>query len=153
MNIENSPVYASPSNGIVERAIQAVQGQVRVLKFAAEERLQVELAVGHAIWPWLIEHAAFLLNRGEVGHDGKTAYTRLFGKPNKGAGNEFGERVHYKWRVDTSLRARWEDGIWLGRRWGTMTHIVAVSADEVVEVRGWRAGPSWRDGTGRSFRL
>lgn len=29
----------------------------------------------HVIWPWLMERAMFLLNRGEVGHDGKTAGT------------------------------------------------------------------------------
>ena len=34
--IENSPVGSSASNGVVERAKQSVQGQVRVMKLALE---------------------------------------------------------------------------------------------------------------------
>eukprot|EP00969_Alexandrium_andersonii_P027016 1178396-Alexandrium_andersonii.AAC.1 len=34
-----------------------------------------------------------------------------------------------------SLNPRWESGVWLGRRWGTASHIVAVSAHEVRNVR------------------
>ena len=34
-----------------------------------------------------------------------------------------------------SLDARWEDGIWLGRRWGGITHIVVAGPDEALEVR------------------
>ena len=71
--VEHSPVGASASNGSVERAIQSVEAQVRVLKLALEHRYKVELPAKHAMIPWMIEYAAFLLNRFEVGHDGKTA--------------------------------------------------------------------------------
>eukprot|EP00969_Alexandrium_andersonii_P098886 4363712-Alexandrium_andersonii.AAC.1 len=37
--------------------------------------------------------------------------------------------------MDRSLNPRWESGIWLGRRWGTASRIVAVSPTEVREVR------------------
>eukprot|EP00969_Alexandrium_andersonii_P285627 12628105-Alexandrium_andersonii.AAC.1 len=37
--------------------------------------------------------------------------------------------------MDRSLSPRWESGIWLGRRWGTASHIVAISPAEVREVR------------------
>ena len=40
---EHSPVGSSASNGLVERAIQSVQGQVRVLKLALEGRWSVEI--------------------------------------------------------------------------------------------------------------
>ena len=36
--VENSPVGSSQSNGVAEKAIQSVQGQVRVLKLALEKR-------------------------------------------------------------------------------------------------------------------
>eukprot|EP00969_Alexandrium_andersonii_P065844 2903285-Alexandrium_andersonii.AAC.1 len=36
---------------------------------------------------------------------------------------------------DRSLDARWESGVWLGRRWGAGAHVVAVSDHEVREVR------------------
>eukprot|EP00969_Alexandrium_andersonii_P368443 15472925-Alexandrium_andersonii.AAC.1 len=37
--------------------------------------------------------------------------------------------------MDRSLNPRWGSGIWLGRRWGTASHIVAASPTEVREVR------------------
>eukprot|EP00969_Alexandrium_andersonii_P013273 579101-Alexandrium_andersonii.AAC.1 len=37
--------------------------------------------------------------------------------------------------MDRSLNPRWEPGTWLGRRWGSAAHIVAVSATEVRTVR------------------
>ena len=49
----------------------------------------------HPIMLWLVEHAAELTTKHLVGHDGKTAYTRLFGKPCRDEGFEFGERVHF----------------------------------------------------------
>ena len=133
--LEAPPAYEPQSNGSVENAVQQVKGMVRTLMLALEARIQGEIPVLHPVMLWLVEHAGELLTKHLIGRDGRTAYARLFGKPNRGEGYEFGERVHYKRRVDASLGARWEDGIWLGRRWGTMTHIVAVSADEVVEVR------------------
>ena len=62
MNVENSPVHRSASNGVVERGIQAVQGQVRVLRSSVEAKFGVKLVQHHPIWPWLIEYAAWCLN-------------------------------------------------------------------------------------------
>ena len=58
----------------MEMAIQSVEQHVRVLKSALEGRWGVKLETGHPAIPWITEHAAVLLNRFEVGHDGKTAY-------------------------------------------------------------------------------
>ena len=98
MSVESSPAYSSASNGVVERGVQSVQGFVRVLRSAVEEKLGVQLHMGHAVWPWLIEYAAFLLNRGEVGHDGRTAYERTKGKQGKLPGATFAEKILWKRR-------------------------------------------------------
>ena len=37
-SVEMSPAYSSASNGVVERGVQTVQGQVRVLRSAVEEK-------------------------------------------------------------------------------------------------------------------
>eukprot|EP00969_Alexandrium_andersonii_P140235 6203581-Alexandrium_andersonii.AAC.1 len=37
--------------------------------------------------------------------------------------------------MDRSLNPRWESGTWLGRRWGSASHIVAADAHEVRSVR------------------
>ena len=43
-------------------------------------------------------------------------------------GVEFGERAFYKKRNydhnENHLEARWLPGTWLGKRWGTQTHIL-----------------------------
>eukprot|EP00969_Alexandrium_andersonii_P030407 1326224-Alexandrium_andersonii.AAC.1 len=68
-----------------------------------------------------------------MGHDGQAAFERLFGKPSRGDGYEFGEQVFYRARpddVDRSLNQRREPGTRLGRRWGTASHIVAVRPHE-----------------------
>eukprot|EP00969_Alexandrium_andersonii_P240820 10630937-Alexandrium_andersonii.AAC.1 len=87
---------------------------------------------------WLVEHAGELPAKHLVGHDGRTALERLFGKTSRDDGYEFGQQVHYRVRpddVDRSLSTRWGSGTWLGRRWGAASRIVAVSAHEVRSVR------------------
>eukprot|EP00969_Alexandrium_andersonii_P136596 6042592-Alexandrium_andersonii.AAC.1 len=60
------------------------------------------------------------------------------GEPSRDDGYEFGERVFYRVRpldMGRSLSPRWGSGLWLGRRWGTAVHIVAVSPHEAREAR------------------
>ena len=71
MVVEHSPVHSSKSNGIVERAVQSVQGLIRTMRSAVEEKWGVKLEVDHAVWPWLVECAGWVLSRADVGADGK----------------------------------------------------------------------------------
>ena len=88
--VEQSPVASSACNGVIERGNLSVEGQVRVLKDAFEARLGKKVPSDHAALAWLVEFAAVLINRSEVGHDGKTPYERLRRKPSKLLGLEFG---------------------------------------------------------------
>ena len=63
MSIENSSVGSSKSNGIVERAIQSVQGMIRTICSDIEGRWRVKIDATHSIWPWIAEQASFLLMR------------------------------------------------------------------------------------------
>ena len=94
--VENSPVGSSASNGVIERHIQVVEQQVRVMKSALEEKWAVGIPSKHCLLPWIIEYAGLLLNRFEVGKDGKTAYERCKGEKAKTLGIEFGESVLWK---------------------------------------------------------
>ena len=58
---ENSPTYSHQSNGIVERGVQSVEGMIRTLRSALEERMGEELLIGDAIWPWFVEYSSYLL--------------------------------------------------------------------------------------------
>ena len=97
-SVEMSPAYSSASNGVVERGVQTVQVQVRVLRSAVEEKWGVKLETVHSIGPWLVEYASFLINRGEVGHDGKTPYERCKAKRGKLPGLAFGEKILWRRR-------------------------------------------------------
>eukprot|EP00969_Alexandrium_andersonii_P372700 15482325-Alexandrium_andersonii.AAC.1 len=49
------------------------------------------------------------------------------------------------------LSPPWESGIWLGRRWGATSHIVAASPTEVREVRAAARRP-WVEHQSREER-
>ena len=65
---------SSQPNGFIERAIQDVEGQVRMVKLAFESHIGEKVRSDHNSISWLVEYAAVLLNRGQVGQDGKTSY-------------------------------------------------------------------------------
>ena len=115
---ENSPVGASQSNGVIERAVQSVAGQVRVLLGALEEKWGFAVPCDHPLLPYVVEYAGVLLNRFEVGADGRTAYERNKGKKATTLGVGIGEAV--LWRRKKlggalgKLTSLWEDGIFLG---------------------------------------
>ena len=106
---------SSGSNGRVERAIQSVQDQVRVMRVALQDRWKVDVSHRHAVFPWMLEYAAHLLNRYEVGRDGRTAYERLKAKKAKPLGMEFGELVQWRTRPNRG-RCSWEAGLGVGPR-------------------------------------
>jgi hypothetical protein len=97
--------------------VQAVEGQLRALLLAFEGRLGRRLDVKERVVTFMPEHAAYLLNRLEVGKDGKTSYERTRGKKATLLGIEFGEKLLYKMKKDAKMaeaRARWEYGIFVG---------------------------------------
>eukprot|EP00969_Alexandrium_andersonii_P245517 10849634-Alexandrium_andersonii.AAC.1 len=59
---------------------------------ALQERFQGEVPVDYPAMLWLVEHAGKLLAEYLVGHDGRTEFERLMGKPSRDDGYEFGER-------------------------------------------------------------
>lgn len=76
---ESSPVGSSSSNGVIGRGTQSVEGQARKIKSALEAHLGTKIPSDRSIVPWMIEYASVLLNRGQVGEDGKRSYERLEG--------------------------------------------------------------------------
>ena len=117
---KTSPVGSSSSNGIVERGIQSVEEQVRVLVSALEEKWKSKIPDRHSIWPWLVEYAGFLLNRCNVGNDGKTAYERMKGEAAHFADHEFGAVILWKKKHMRGplgkLGSIWSKGIYSGMK-------------------------------------
>ena len=142
--LEESPVGASASNGVIERGNQTLAGQIRVLKDALETRLKTKVAGDHNIITWMVEFAAVLVNRYEVGRDGKTPYERLKGKNSKVLGLEFGEKLHFRRSRAGGKLAKldmaWSDGVFLGFR-SQSGEVIVGTEDGVMKTRTVRRKP------------
>jgi hypothetical protein len=144
VTLESAPTE-SESNGAVENAVKLVKGMVRVHLLALEQKVGGRFPSTHPILAWLIEHVSDLITKYLQGADGRTAYERLYGKRVHEEALEFGERIQWRKRraqdSNVVLDARWADGIWLGRRWGTCHNRVSLNR-EVFEVRAVQRRPA-----------
>ena len=141
--LEHTPTGDSRANGRVERAVQQVEKQTRVLKLAVEEELGA-FSVRHPAFTWLVMHAADVYNKFHVGADGRTAYERIRGRAYSGEMYEFGQCMLYKTSCKVQggdMGARWMKGIWLGKRFTTEEHILATTEGLVAVAGAVRAHP------------
>ena len=114
------------------------------MKSQLDDRYLVRIAVEHPILTWLCEHAAYLLNRLEVGHDGKTAYVRMKGKRATVLGIEFGETIMWKQKpvgVSRKLETQWQFGVFIGVRRSSGELVVADQLHGVKCARTIRRVP------------
>ena len=74
---ERPPVGESQSEGIIESAVELVASQARTLKAALEHPMGTRVPPDARILCWVVEFAAHLMNRCDIGSDGKTSLQRL----------------------------------------------------------------------------
>ena len=85
---------------------------VQELKDALEMRLETETSSNHNILAWLVEFAGTVVNRYEVGRDGKTPYKALAWEAVKVDWTlEFGEKVNFR-RTAVGTRMAKFDSLW-----------------------------------------
>ena len=142
----NPAAYNPESNGPCEKAVQDVTGQVRTLKIGLEYRLKQKVSEADAIMQWAIEHAAFLINRYSVGHDGMTPYERLTGRKWNRPLVEFGETVLAKLALRKRQQGRLKKqkhklshrsvvAVWVGQIARTGEHVVIKQDGQAVRCR------------------
>ena len=90
----------SQSNGIIEPAVGLNAGQARTLKGA-------RVLPDARMLCWLVEFAAYLMNRYDIGSDGKTPLRRLHGRRDNTPILELGERILYV-PAKTARGGKWE---------------------------------------------
>ena len=94
----------------------------------------------HPALAWLVSHAAWTINRRQVGEDGKTNYERLKGKRFKRQEYEFGQCGWYLkpgTRGQNEWLSRWGKGVYLGYR--EKSNEIYVGAPQgVIKVRDFR---------------
>ena len=81
--VERSPVREPQCNGFIEAGVKTVEGMVRTMKLNLEHHFHECIEVDHPTFYWLVRHAADVSTKFQKGVDGKTAYERLKGKPQR----------------------------------------------------------------------
>jgi len=105
-------------------------GQVRALKLQLENSYNTRLTSKHPIMPWMVKHAAYLLNRYAIHADGNTSYYRRWNKEHKTPICDCGETVLYmlpKAKQMPKMGARFFPAIWLGKDTSSITNKVVRS--------------------------
>ena len=115
--VEDSPKKSSGSNGVVERAVQEVEGSIRAGFLALQHRVGRRIDARERLVAFLPEYMVYLMNRLKTGEDGKTVYERVRGKQGSVVGVEFGERycIRSKRAVDFRKSTRGGNMVYL---WG-----------------------------------
>ena len=138
--------YNPQSNGGAEKAVQDVTDLMRRMPvFEGKVRSRLDLTLP---WSrWLVRHAAFVLTRYQVGHDGLTPWRTLTGRAWNSHVFHFGEKVMGRLvlkkpsidrtdsRGKTKLASRSLPSVWLGVYPRTGEHIVALESGEAIRVR------------------
>ena len=115
--LEHSPAFDSRANGMAERAVQSLEGQIRTMVLALEHKLQTKIDADDCVIPWLIVYAAVLINRFHVGADNKTNLERLRGRKSKRELVEFGESVLWlpqEYKDQPKLDSKFLEGNFIG---------------------------------------
>ena len=134
---EHSAVAESSSNGLIERFVQSIEGQLRTLKSALETRIGARIPNTHPVLAWAIEYSAVLVSKYHVGEDNRTGYSRLHGQECSEALAEFGELVlyHVPAKFRKKLDPRWKYGVFLGRSLSSDEAFVGTRGGHVVRAR------------------
>ena len=134
---ENPPTYESQSNGVPENANQRVQSQFTTLGNAVETKIGEIIEESSPLIEWLVKLAADLINRFQVGEDGKTSFQRWKTKKFNEELPEFGEKVMFK-APDTKgkdkANVRWREGHYLGV-FDKSNELLICLPDGVIKVR------------------
>ena len=113
-------------NGFVERGVRTIEEMVRRIKLDVEARHNLNIEVNHRVIPWIVERCSDLVNRIQVGQDGRTAFERLTGKCCRGEVLPICGPVlpGMSGMVQGGVLAeRWFVGLWFGKRFRTEEHI------------------------------
>ena len=125
--VRQSPAYTSQAQGSVERFHRTLVEQVRAHKLQLENNYNTRLTSKHPIMPWMVKHAAYLLNRYGTHTDGN-----LVALATRGAGTRNARHRLWIWwnsslPVLPKMEARFFPAIWRGKDTSTNSNKVIRS--------------------------
>ena len=129
---KQSPAYSSQSQGSIERFHRTPFNQVRTPTAQLKNNKLNIISINHPIMPWVIRHAAYLLNRYAIHNDGKTSYFRRWNKEHKTPLCELGETIQYMiplYKRMPKLESRFYIGICLGKDTMTSGSIIGIQGN------------------------
>ena len=135
--IQSSPRRSHQSNGSVKNYQKQLQGHVRTMLTALQDRTQYRPTTGSALMKWIVRQAAWLMPCFK-GHDVQSPFYRAMGGPHRGQFQELGEPVLARLPVvgkgsaipASKLANRRNSAVWLGKSDLTDEHV--VTTDEGV---------------------
>ena len=117
MSIRATPKDWKQAHGSIGKMQQTLFGQSRTLRLQLQERIRTDINSNHCIFPWIVKHSQFLLNRYLTHEDGHTSYFRRWKRDYQGSLCEFGETVLFRMpgKLRNKANTAWYTGIWLGK--------------------------------------
>ena len=76
---ETTPRYSSQFLGAVGSTQSLLQKQVRTFKTDLETKVKSHLLTSMTVWPWLVRHSVWLVERYQMRANGRTSYQDCFG--------------------------------------------------------------------------
>lgn len=143
--LEIAPKGDSKGNGIAERAVQQVEEMVRAHKPALENAVGQRIPIGHPCIPWLVQHAADLVNRFRVMKDGTTAYQPVKKRKSSSEMHEFCFPLLHCVSGEVQGRVMAErcyEGLWLGKHFASGEDLVSMEDGLVVRARTTKERPA-----------
>ncbi len=115
--MEEAPVGDHQANGVAENSVKNLQGQLRVLKDALESRIKKRVDGEHLTVPWMVMHAATVINKGRKDDEAFMPHRRREGKEFNRPVADIEKCVMYLPAVsagENKFDVRWMGGMCLG---------------------------------------
>ena len=80
LSLRATPKAWKQARGSIGKAQQNLYGQIWTLRPQLQERYGLEIAAQDCIYPWIVKHGQFLLNRYLIHADGLTSFRRRWDK-------------------------------------------------------------------------
>ena len=133
----------SAGNALVENSIQRIRQLACTLMEDVSERTGLTFPCEHPLWSWAGRHAAWCLNRHQVGRS-MTAFEVTQGKRYEGKTACFAEPVYGYCKARGKADAKWRVGLYLGKTEAQDAWIIGDGVDVMLtrSIRLTSLGPT-----------
>jgi hypothetical protein len=81
LSARSTPTGWKQAQGSVGNAQSTLYGQVRALILHVKNTYELDIPCNSTVFPWVVKHAQWLINRYLIHSDGKTSWERRWNKP------------------------------------------------------------------------